>query len=253
MALGKLQATSPCHEPARSAPPSELPQRPIVLAYYKIACFPPVPSSFSSPPIFTTNPLRIMSDEQRKADGSDDQQQSSGGDDSSRQQTSSSNDDDSRQQQSSGGSDDSAQQQTSSSNDDDSGDSGEQQEGGGDGEKKDKKKGATQENVDSIPTAGGERLGEKHWGESKIVPDVPKEKVCAPVVVSYSCPVTLIFLFYGEKGEGENVSSSEGQPDRKKPLHTYIPPFFATMLISAFRRNQRQHCQEHRWLRRRWR
>ncbi|SMR54607.1 unnamed protein product [Zymoseptoria tritici ST99CH_3D1] len=30
------------------------------------------------------------------------------------------------------------------------------------------------ENVDSIPTAGGERLGDKHWGESKVVPDDPK-------------------------------------------------------------------------------
>lgn len=29
------------------------------------------------------------------------------------------------------------------------------------------------ENRDAIPTAGGEKLGEKHWGESKIVPEVP--------------------------------------------------------------------------------
>lgn len=31
------------------------------------------------------------------------------------------------------------------------------------------------ENKSAIPTAGGVRLGEKHWGESKIVPDVPKK------------------------------------------------------------------------------
>lgn len=29
------------------------------------------------------------------------------------------------------------------------------------------------ENESAIPTAGGERLGEQHWGESKIVPDNP--------------------------------------------------------------------------------
>lgn len=27
---------------------------------------------------------------------------------------------------------------------------------------------------DSIPTAGGERIGTKHWGESKIIPAVPQ-------------------------------------------------------------------------------
>jgi hypothetical protein len=32
------------------------------------------------------------------------------------------------------------------------------------------------ENESAIPTAGGERLGEKHWGESKIVPDDPTKK-----------------------------------------------------------------------------
>lgn len=54
--------------------------------------------------------------------------------------------------------------------------------------------GKTPENPSSIPTAGGERLGEKHWGESKIVPDNPKaaqEKAA-------------------ESGQG--VSSAEGQP-----------------------------------------
>ena len=33
---------------------------------------------------------------------------------------------------------------------------------------------STRENVDAIPTAGGEKLGAKHWGESKIVPENPK-------------------------------------------------------------------------------
>ena len=46
------------------------------------------------------------------------------------------------------------------------------------------------ENRDAIPTAGGEKLGEKHWGESQVVPDVPKPQ-----------------------GEQANVSSREGQPD----------------------------------------
>lgn len=32
------------------------------------------------------------------------------------------------------------------------------------------------ENPTSIPIAGGERLGEKHWGESKIVPDNPEPR-----------------------------------------------------------------------------
>jgi len=34
---------------------------------------------------------------------------------------------------------------------------------------------AVRENKSAIPTAGGIQLGEKHWGESKIVPDVPKK------------------------------------------------------------------------------
>ena len=50
---------------------------------------------------------------------------------------------------------------------------------------------AGKENRDAIPTAGGERLGDKHWGESKIVPDVPKAS------------------------ESENISSADGQPTRK--------------------------------------
>ena len=47
------------------------------------------------------------------------------------------------------------------------------------------------ENKSSIPTAGGIKLGEKHWGESDIVPEFPKPR------------------------EEENISSSSGQPDRK--------------------------------------
>lgn len=51
--------------------------------------------------------------------------------------------------------------------------------------------GKTPENRESIPTAGGERLGDKHWGESKVVPDNPKAATEA-----------------SDKG----VASSEGQP-----------------------------------------
>lgn len=50
---------------------------------------------------------------------------------------------------------------------------------------------AKRENESAIPTAGGIKLGEKHWGESDIVPDNPKPR-----------------------GD-ENISSSSGQPDRK--------------------------------------
>jgi hypothetical protein len=32
------------------------------------------------------------------------------------------------------------------------------------------------ENRDAIPTAGGEKLGEKNWGESNFVPDDPQAK-----------------------------------------------------------------------------
>lgn len=32
------------------------------------------------------------------------------------------------------------------------------------------------ENPDAIPSAGGEKLGEKHWGESQIVPENPKPR-----------------------------------------------------------------------------
>jgi len=50
-------------------------------------------------------------------------------------------------------------------------------------------KGSARQNEDAIPTAGGEKLGAKHWGESKIVPDNPKP---------------------AETGAG--VSSRDGQP-----------------------------------------
>lgn len=50
---------------------------------------------------------------------------------------------------------------------------------------------AKRENKDAIPTAGGIKLGEKHWGESDIVPENPKPRA------------------------DENISSSSGQPDRK--------------------------------------
>lgn len=48
---------------------------------------------------------------------------------------------------------------------------------------------AKRENKDAIPTAGGVKLGEKHWGESDIIPENPKPR-------------------------NENISSSSGQPDR---------------------------------------
>jgi len=46
------------------------------------------------------------------------------------------------------------------------------------------------ENKSAIPTAGGVKLGEKHWGESDIVPENPKPR------------------------EEENISSASGQPDQ---------------------------------------
>lgn len=56
----------------------------------------------------------------------------------------------------------------------------------------DKSAGGKFENVDAIPTAGGQRLGEEHWGESKIVPDLPEKRAST-------------------SGQG-GVSSTEGQP-----------------------------------------
>ncbi|KAK5674820.1 hypothetical protein LTS10_012557 [Elasticomyces elasticus] len=50
-------------------------------------------------------------------------------------------------------------------------------------------KGSARHNEDAIPTAGGIKLGSKHWGESQIVPDNPKPRA-------------------SEAG----ISSSEGQP-----------------------------------------
>ncbi|WPH02527.1 Hypothetical protein R9X50_00539200 [Acrodontium crateriforme] len=51
--------------------------------------------------------------------------------------------------------------------------------------------GAVRENKSAIPTAGGQRLGERHWGESQIVPDLPPKQ---------------------EEVDTRGVSSSEGQP-----------------------------------------
>ncbi|KAK5109781.1 hypothetical protein LTR62_006514 [Meristemomyces frigidus] len=48
--------------------------------------------------------------------------------------------------------------------------------------------GSKRTNEDAIPTAGGEKLGSKHWGESQIVPDNPKP------------------------ANDEKVSSKDGQP-----------------------------------------
>ncbi|KAK3067922.1 hypothetical protein LTR53_014906 [Teratosphaeriaceae sp. CCFEE 6253] len=53
-----------------------------------------------------------------------------------------------------------------------------------------KETGSSRENRDAIPTAGGEKLGQKHWGESKIVPDVPPR----------------------QEAERPGVSSADGQP-----------------------------------------
>lgn len=55
--------------------------------------------------------------------------------------------------------------------------------------------GAKAEHRDAIPTAGGERLGEQHWGESKIVADNPKPP----------------------PAEEKGVSSADGQPTCKSP------------------------------------
>ncbi|KAK3072609.1 hypothetical protein LTR53_006519 [Teratosphaeriaceae sp. CCFEE 6253] len=53
-----------------------------------------------------------------------------------------------------------------------------------------KETGSSRENRDAIPTAGGEKLGQRHWGESKIVPDVPPR----------------------QEAERPGVSSADGQP-----------------------------------------
>lgn len=59
-------------------------------------------------------------------------------------------------------------------------------------ERSDHEHDSKRENKDAIPKAGGEKLGQKHWGESKMVADVPKPKE-----------------------EEEKVSSSEGQPNKQ--------------------------------------
>jgi hypothetical protein len=63
----------------------------------------------------------------------------------------------------------------------------------------DQSTGNKRENKDAIPTAGGERLGQKHWGESGIVPDVPKP----------------------QPEQGQGVSSSEGQPTGESLLYRW--------------------------------
>ena len=67
----------------------------------------------------------------------------------------------------------------------------EQSTGGGE-----EKKVGGKEREDAIPTAGGERIGAKHWGESKVVPDLPPKR---------------------ESAAGQ-VSSGEGQPDSMMSL-----------------------------------
>ncbi|KAK5134400.1 hypothetical protein LTR08_006580 [Meristemomyces frigidus] len=58
------------------------------------------------------------------------------------------------------------------------------------GESKEKKiderHAATRENPDAIPTAGGEKLGQKHWGESKVVPENPKPQSEAGITSSHN-------------------------------------------------------------------
>lgn len=78
---------------------------------------------------------------------------------------------------------DSSQKDESTTNEQSAGGEGTESKSGGTGKK---------ENREAIPTAGGERLGDKHWGDSKVVPDVPKAQP-----------------------EGTQVSSEEGQPDSK--------------------------------------
>jgi len=58
--------------------------------------------------------------------------------------------------------------------------------------------GSSRENQSAIPTAGGEQLGKKHWGESDIVPEVPKKR----------------------ESEAGQVSSAAGQPDAKTQSNT---------------------------------
>ena len=79
------------------------------------------------------------------------------------------------QQRSEGDAQQSIEQKTAGGDDQDERD---EKTGGGENESeaRNSKPGAVRENADAIPTAGGERLGEKHWGESKMVPDLPKKR-----------------------------------------------------------------------------
>lgn len=51
-------------------------------------------------------------------------------------------------------------------------------------ETKSSQKGSSMENRESIPTAGGQKLGDKHWGESSIVPDVPPKSASEAGIAS---------------------------------------------------------------------
>lgn len=62
------------------------------------------------------------------------------------------------------------------------------------------------DNPDAIPTAGGERLGKKHWGESKIVPENPPRRESA--VANEEAKKA------GKQGAA-GVSSADGQPNGK--------------------------------------
>lgn len=106
-----------------------------------------------------------IGEKEREAEAQQEEQQQSSGADSSQQEQQQQSEERSeeQQQQSSGGGED--EQPKKKEGDEDEGN-----------KKQGTKPGATRENPDSIPTAGGERLGEKHWGESKVVPDVPKKQ-----------------------------------------------------------------------------
>lgn len=47
-----------------------------------------------------------------------------------------------------------------------------------------KTKGSSMENRESIPSAGGQKLGDKHWGESAIVPEVPPKRASEAGIAS---------------------------------------------------------------------
>ena len=90
-------------------------------------------------------------------------------------------------------------------------------------------------NPDAIPTAGGKKVGEDTWGESKIVPDdpgPPKEET--------------------ETAGAATVSSSAGQPTSKSRHSLSIvdqdgaEPGTDICFLPSYRGSCRQHCREHR-------